>query len=62
MLKTILYYILGFLPIYLAFWLNGEEVKWWQAILIMIGGLIFGLSWPILEKEKYQLNFNEKHF
>ena len=50
-MKTILYYILGFLPIYLAFWLNGEEVKWWQAILIMIGGLIFGLSWPILEKK-----------
>ena len=36
----IIYICIGFVPIYLAFYISGQEVRWWQSILIFISGFI----------------------
>ena len=50
-MKKIIYFIFGYAPIYFAFWLNGQEIKWWQMLLIIIGGTILSLGWPILNNK-----------
>lgn len=47
----ILYICIGFVPIYLAFYIDGQEIKWWQSILIFIGGFYLIISPRILEEE-----------
>jgi len=49
--KKLIYFILGYAPIYLAFWLNKQDVKWWQMLLIITGGTILSLSCPILNNK-----------
>lgn len=47
----ILYICFGFVPIYLAFYMGEQEIKWWQSILIFIGGFYLIISPRILEEE-----------
>ena len=35
-----IYICFGFVPIYLAFYIGEQEIKWWQSILIFISGFI----------------------
>lgn len=47
----ILYICFGFVPIYLAFYIGEQEIKWWQSILIFIGGFYLIMSPRLLEDE-----------
>lgn len=47
----ILYICFGFVPIYLAFYIGEQEIKWWQSILIFIGGFYLIMSPRLLEEE-----------
>lgn len=48
--KKIIFYSFGFAPIFLAFSLNGQEIRWWQYLLIILGGFILSLSGPMFER------------
>ena len=47
----VLYICFGFVPIYLAFYIGEQEVRWWQSILIFIGGFILIMSQRMFEEE-----------
>ena len=50
-LKRIIFYSFGFTPIFLAFSINGQEIRWWQYLLIISGGFILSLGGLMFDNE-----------
>lgn len=48
-LKLILWFAVCYSLIDLAFILNGEGIKWWQAALIIAGGTLLSLTFKIFD-------------
>ena len=51
-LKRIIFYSFGFMPIFLAFAINGQEIRWWQYLLIILGGFILSLSGLMFDNDE----------
>jgi 4-hydroxybenzoate polyprenyltransferase len=50
--KKIIFYSFGFTPIFLAFSINGQEIRWWQYLLIISGGFILSLSGLMFDNDE----------